>query len=205
MLEVIVNGAQTLTRHIATEHQRHDKALNTAVKVRGYALMRMLKKEIRAGAPGGKRFAPLREISRANRGRGRNLGRGVAGGLRHRDRALDYLAYGIGYQVAEKNPFTMAIGFVGPNASATWRRIAKMQQEGFTGEMAEIFRHYYRVRGARMGRRSAARKFFFLRKSTRRFTTPARPIVEPFIAAHRAAALRAIRADYIRKLRGERI
>ena len=49
------------------------------------------------------------------------------------------------------------------------------------------------------------RKYFALRKTTTRFHTPARPIIDPFWAAHRFETLSNIRANYRRKIAGERI
>ena len=59
MLEIKTRGLEHLSRIYKTESKRQEKALNTAIKVEGFRLMRLLKEQIKAGAPGGQKFDPL--------------------------------------------------------------------------------------------------------------------------------------------------
>ncbi|MDA8139027.1 MAG: hypothetical protein M0036_10275 [Desulfobacteraceae bacterium] len=185
------------------------KAEDTAVRVEGFRLMRVLRAEIRKGAPGGRQFAPLSMIRRT-------LG---AGGRLRGNNPLQRLSRAIGYEVAARSPAALKIGFVGRASSDAWRRIAAAQQAGFETSADEPYfrrrnisiREYLAGQGGLVdrtmfgGRKSRRRNVFFLRKSTQRLKTPARPIIEPFWQAHEPEARRNIRSNFIRKLRGERI
>lgn len=99
----------------------------------------------------------------------------------------------------------MGVGWVGPKVSKSWKRIAEAQQKGFTSEITEGRRRYFRNLGLLIDKRSKFRKYFFLRKETSKFVTPARPIMDPFWDAHKRKAWHNIRENYRRKMRGERI
>jgi len=185
------------------------KAENTAVRVEGFRLMRLLRAEIRKGAPGGRRFAPLSMIRRTL---------GMGGRLRGNN-PLSRLSRAIGYEVAGQSPFSLKIGFVGTASSATWRKIAAAQQAGFTTSADaayfqrrnETIREFLVHQGSRIDKtmfgrkKSRRRNVFFLRKSTSTLRTPARPIIDPFWDAHEKSARANIRSNFIRKMRGERI
>jgi hypothetical protein len=210
-VKAIVNGASGLDKALKKASAVSVKAENDAVRIEGYRLMRLLRKEIRTGAPGGQRFAPLSMIRRTMLAR--------ASGRLGADRALAKMARAIGYDVTDKSPFKMEIGFVGPASSATWRKLAKKHQEGFqTGADEQYFRkhnisirEYLAQRGSDVNhslygkKKTLRRNVFFLRKSTKQLRTPARPIIEPFWVAHKLEAMRNIRENFRRKMRGERI
>jgi hypothetical protein len=191
MIEVQIKGAAALAKALNAASQEENKALETAIRVSGYRLRKTLQQEIRSGAPGGQRFAPLSLMARK---RGKSAKRSP----------LRRLATAVRYHVT-RDPFSMAVGWVGPRVSKSWKRIAEEHQKGFTIPVTDPMREYLAQRGARLGKRSRFRRVFFLRASTREFQVPARPILDPFWERHREAVWRQIRRDYRRKLRGERI
>ena len=192
MMKVVTKGFAGLERTLKTEGKRQEKAMNTAVKVEGFRLMRLLKKQIQSGTPGGQKFEPLSFLARA--WGSKRLGP---------NKPLRRLAIAIRYFVKDQSPFDMRVGWVGPKTSKSWKRIAEMQQEGFTGEMKPSRREFFRLKGAAMTKRSVARKYMFVRKSTRQFTTPARPIMDPFWRAEKDRAWRNIQRNYRLKMKGE--
>ncbi len=195
MINVTIKGAESLVRELKTEEEREKKALATAIRVEGFRLMKTLKREIRQGAPGGSRFKPLAKIASSRR-RGRS---------RRSSKALQKAAMAVRYFVPSREPFEMRIGWVGPQVSKSWKRLMAIQQEGFTREITGKQRRFFRHRGAELRERDPSRKYFFLRKRTRTFKTPARPVMDPFWAAYHDEAWRNIRRNFRRKLRGERI
>lgn len=70
-LKSTLKGLDHVGKILKTESARQEKALETAGKVEGFRLMRLLKKEIQAGAPGGRRFKHLSYLARAWGGKGR--------------------------------------------------------------------------------------------------------------------------------------
>lgn len=197
-------NAQLVTRNfgqlkadLRSADQYRKKAAETAAKVEGYRLMKLLKKELQAGAPGGKKLAPLQVITR---------------GLRIRQ-PLAKLAKVVRYKAIRKSGKSkVSIGFLSIASSAAWIRIAKKQQVGFryspdsmTPSGRTTLRKYFVRAGSKMGRRSKLRKYFFLRKTTDSLDVPARPIVNPFWQAHELETARNIKTNFNRKMRGERI
>jgi len=213
---VSVQGVEKVLAGIKKASIETEKSLNTAVRVEGYRLKGILQKEIRSGSPGGMPFAPLSFIAR--RLAGKRPGR----------KALNRLAMGIRYQVASQSPFVMAVGWVGPETgfdarmalqsaafgrgikeghvvSKSWRRIAFFQQEGFTRPITEKQRRFVIHRGGGLGKVDGGSTPFFLRKSTKSFRTPSRPIITPFWNVHRPEALKNIKQNFKLKLGGQRI
>ncbi len=175
------------------------KAAETAVKVEGYRLMIELRKELRAGKAGNTTLAPLRYITASRRSAS--------------SKPLASLARAVRYATIGKGATLKAMfGFLAIKSSWSWIRIAERQQEGFTtsadalsaGESATVRQSFVR-RGAKLSRRSSLRRYFFLRKTTRQLTTPARNIIEPFWVAHQREAERNIINNFRRKMAGERI
>jgi hypothetical protein len=187
-------GLDKISKELKAENIRQKKAFETAIKVEGYRLMRQLKKEIRQGSPGGRKFKPLSYLARSWGGAGR---------LRA-DKPLSRLALAIRY-VVKNNPFSMTVGFTGPKISKSWTRIAEKQQEGFTFDMPSARRLSFIRAAANMSKRSKARKYLFIRKEITRFTVPPRPIIEPFWDREKRVSVRNIRSNYIKKLKGQRI
>jgi len=196
MLKVVTKGFTQLEKAYKAEGKRQEKALNTAIKVEGFRLMRLLKQQIRAGAPGGRKFDSLTYLSRAWSGKGKRLGS---------NKPLRRLAIAVRYWVKDQRPFDMRIGWVGPKTSRSWKRIAQKQQEGFEHDISEARRRYFRSKGGEMSKRSVARKYMFIRKSTTKFRTPARPIMDPFWRAEKDRAWHNIRRNYRMKMKGQRI
>jgi len=195
MLDSKLIGLKRLQKTLKTAGAKNEKALSTAVKVEGFRLMRLLKKQIQAGAPGGAKFAPLTYLSR--------LG---GGGSRMRpNKPLRRLAVAVRYHVPKQSPIEMHVGWTGPRVSKSWKRIAQMHQEGFDRPMTESRRRYFLFKGAAMSKRSAARKYLFIKPGTTQFKTPGRPIMEPFWRSEKDRAWRNIRRNYQLKLRGQRI
>ena len=194
MIEITATGAANLAKALDAANARESRALSQAMRIEGMRLMRLLREEIRKGAPGGRQFAPLSVIAAVRRGR-----YGGAAPLRR-------LASVVRYRVQE-SPFQVHVGFVDPGGRAaltrSWLRIARVQQEGFWHGMDETTRANI-IRQLKYAP-GPARRYFALRQSTRRFHTPARPIIEPFWRAHQSQALTNIRANYRRKIAGQRI
>jgi len=196
LLHATTKGFTNIERALKTESMRQEKALNTSVKVEGFRLMRLLKKQIREGAPGGRKFHPLTFLARAWGAKGK----GIAA-----NKPLRRLAIAVRYFVKDQRPFDMRIGWTGPKTSASWKRIAEKQQQGFVADMSRSRREFFMRKGARMGKRSVARKYMFVRKSTTRFKTPARPILDPFWRAEEHRAWRNIQRNFRLKMKGQRI
>lgn len=205
-LEATIKGTDRALKGLRQAKARMLKAQNTAVRVEGFRLMTQLRREIRAGAPGGVRFARLSTLARRS-GNPKRL---------RPDKPLFSMARAIGYDVPKQSPIHMQIGFVGRASSETWRKLAKMHQEGFSFDegsrygtrntgMDERKRARFRRAGASLSKRATGRQHLFIRKSTRTFNAPPRPIIDPFWRVHRAEALRNIVVNTRRKLRGERI
>ncbi|MBW2024371.1 MAG: hypothetical protein JRH08_00710 [Deltaproteobacteria bacterium] len=211
MIKATIKGLKTLDRNLKAKAAKANKALETAIKIEGYRLRRQLIKEIRQGAPGGRPFAPLSVIgarTKASNLRGaRQIKEFGRVGLLNRPKKtpLARLATAIRYQVHKAPNFRMEVGWVGPKVSKSWKRIARMQQEGFMLDVTDEMRRMFRRLGASMSKRSKYRKYFFLRKGTARLRVPARPIIEPFWQVHEREARDNIRINFHRKLRGERI
>lgn len=209
MLKMTVRGLSKLRKDLRAESKRQKKALDTAIKVEGFRLRKLLIKEIKAGAPGGRRFRGMRAISRwggdrftpnkplANKGIWK-----MVGGAKWRGWSM---ADVVRYDYPDGPGFQMAIGWTGPQVSKSWKRLALAQQEGLTVSIPSWKRKFLAQSGGRMGKRSRNQKFFFLRKATRRFEIPARPVIDPFWSAHKTKAMSQIRHNFRQKLRGKRI
>ena len=156
---------------------------------------KVLKEEIREGAPGGQPFEPLSIIARNMRGK------------RPGRKPLSKLAIGIRYYVASQDPYLVYVGFTGPKVSDSFKRLATVLQKGVRYDVTEGQRRYLSRRGetVKRGRNRKSAKVFFLRKSTTSLDVPARPIIDPFWEKHKAEARRNIEINWARKYRGERI
>lgn len=187
-----IKGLKQLQTAFKAEQAKQQKALNTAIKVEGYRLRKVLQQEIRQGAPGGKKFAPLSIIAKKRFGN-------------RRTGPLSKLAVAVRYWVPERNPIEMHVGWTGPKISKSWKRIARWHQKGFAFPVTEELRRALRRRGARLPKRSKFRRYFFLRKTTMEFHVPPRPIIDPFWRTHEDEAWCNIRHNWKRKMRGERI
>jgi hypothetical protein len=199
--DIALKGSKAAITWLKRERDHARKSQATAIKVEGYRARKLLIKEIRAGSPGGRPFAPLAEVSKAYKG---NYLQGRRGYSRRR-KALRRSADVVRYHITDKDPFTMAIGWTGPRVSKSWKRIMQKQQKGFTANIDEATVRYWASLGGKLSRRSPRRKYYFLKKTTRKSRTPARPIIDPFFKQYQDDMLRNIRENFRRKMRGERI
>jgi hypothetical protein len=195
----VLKGAKQTGRWLKAKKTEAEKAMNTALKVEGFRLRKDLQKEIRAGAPGGRRFDPLSYISR---------------GLHRRrlrpDRPLASMATAVRYAVTRSDPYTVKAGFIQPGGgfhgiSKRWIALAKMHQEGFDRGVTSKMRKMIVRWGARLGTVDGGDTPFFLKKNTARFKTPARPIIAPFWQAHKNRAKENIQRNFRQKMKGQRI
>ncbi len=176
-----------------------------ASKKEAFRLMKVLQHEIKEGAPGGRKFAPL----------------SVIGSYAHRPykrHPLKRLARGVKYS-AVKHPDgsgSYKVGFIAGRSASKLISIADYSQAGTTIPYSTRAREYLARWGAglsQQGQRGLSKnaritgdgRFFFLRKSTRKGKVPARPIIDPFWRAHKEEARRNITANFHRLMRGERI
>ncbi len=200
MLTVKTN-TPAFARGLKREFERNSRDFEVALKVTGYRLRDKMKQEVKEGRAGHSRFKPLTFIAR---------GLGIKSGRRFRkDRPLIRLSNAIFYEIDRKPNLEMRIGFTG-RSLPIFRKIARAQQEGFTKRIGTRLRKEIISEGARRlkGHRDAGyadRTPFFLKKSTKSFKTPARPIVGPFWVANREQAWVDIRRRFRRKRAGERI
>jgi len=186
-----IKGLDKVRKGLKSAKGKVDKAFQTAVKVEGFNLKKILQKEIRQGKPGGRVFAPLSYISKRLRGRRPNR------------KPLERFAIGIRYQI-KQNPFKMKIGWIG-KAQRGWRKLAKIHQEGFKREILFSKRREIKQKGAALGKVTGGPTPFFLKKTTKFFATPARPIMSPFWQLHERIANQNIKRNFKRKLKGIRI
>jgi len=190
--DFVVKNLHQFQKQMEKSNRKRIKAGQTATKVEAFRLRNVLKREIREGAPGGVPFSPLTELAK------RTSGKGL------RRKPLKRLAIGVRYRARKrKSDYIISLGFMG---SKSWERIARFQQHGGTVPISDQFRKILKEIGAKLQKtRPSQAKFFFLRKGTKKFRVPGRPIIAPFWQAHREEAFRNIRRNYERKLRGERI
>lgn len=215
---VTIKGIKRTKRWLEAKKSEAEKAMNTALKVEGFRLRNEMQKEIRAGAPGGRRFDPLSHISR-----------GLFRSRPRPDRPLAALARAVRYAVTRKKPYTVNVGFIQPTSgyfgiSKRWINLARLHQEGFTRNITPAMRLMIVRSGARKAgwkniggdtsytgsyagnlEAMAGNSPFFLRKETTQFRTPARPIIAPFWQAHQASVRRNIQTNFRRKMAGQRI
>ena len=134
----------------------------------------------------------------------------------------------------DRGNLAIHIGFVDTRQSAlsrSWKRLLLAHQRGFSKQVSRRQRRWAanigmelsgyrktanaakgslewsrsRTKSGRPTRPNPKARYFFWRKSVTTHTTPARPIIAPFWRANKAQAWSQIRADYRRKLSGERI
>jgi len=100
--------------------------------------------------------------------------------------------------------------------SRSWVRLAILHQKGATLPLGEFDRNrtfdgmslrtkYQLILGGQRKSLVKGRYRLGLRKSTKFIHIPARPIIEPFWAAHRPVASRNIQKNFRLKMQGERI
>jgi hypothetical protein len=193
----IKSDIRGIGKKIDKAHADVKRAQVNAIKVEGFSLMATLRQAILMGRPApGVRWKDLSVIAR---GINRKTGLRQPSPLRR-------LAAGVTYQV-DAAAQTMAVGFT--KRSPRWaRRAAELQQAGFTKPVTPEFRLYLRRRGAqrsfsRSRRNQTISRYFFLKLTTRKLETPARPIIAPFWAAERSKSEQRIRRNFRLIARGQ--
>ena len=196
--------------------------MNTALRISGFQLKNKLQEEIRSGAPGGNRFAPLTVL-----GQKWHYSRRTSG-------ALNRLAYGVRYHVPNTQTPVLMVGYVGPvnkrehaemvrsglklsssggfrgisssqMTSQSWRRLAYKHQKGFSRKVTDPQRASLLRRGHSVSDPQLKRLFVGTALHTQEFHTPSRPIIEPFWQQYEKSTIAEIRKNWSRKMRGERI
>lgn len=197
LFKLAIKNLRKFKKDIEADEKQVIKAAHTAVKVEGFRLSKLLKEQIKEGAPGGRPFSPLSEIAKRMR---RPMNR----------TPLRRLAIAVRYAARKKSGgLGVEVGFVDPGRgkalSKSWKRIAEQQQKGFTRPITAIRRRSILLTAMRLGKRAKGRQYLFLKKTTEQFTTPARPIIAPFWIAHRSEAEAKIKSNFERKMAGQRI
>ena len=188
MLDVKMIGLSNLQKTLKAANKEERKALNTAIKVQGFQTRKELQAQIRKGA----QFEPLTHIAK------------YAG--KRKSRPLKSLAKALRYEIPQKDPIEMHVGWVGSKTSKSWKRIAEKQQKGFKVRITDEMRAFFR---SRLRKESTvpkrAQQYFKVRKSTEYLETPARPIIDPFWEKNKERIFRNVAKNWARKIRGERI
>lgn len=191
---------------VTAEKRRIDKAFTAAMKVEGFRLRKSFMRDVKSGRAGRVRHKEATRLSRwrvyGRRWRGpwawTNLGF-TWGGSEYS--LIDAVRYWT-------KPGEVHIGWTGPGVSESWRGLAVKAQRGARYRVTDEQRRYFaQLADSKYGpgKRSQFRKYFFIKKSTTHFTTPARPMIEPFLAAHGREVVPNVRRNFVRKMRGERI
>ncbi len=184
------------------------KSMSTALKREGFLLAAQLKKEIRQGAPGGKSYPKLRAISRTRAKNGkitfsnRKPYTGI-GGARGLNTGLKGNMIPIRYNYSKTGK--MGSVLVGVYGSKSWERIFAKDQSGFNIGVQKWKRSSLIRSGSTLGKRSKLRKYFFLRKTTKVFHIPARPVIDPFWEKWKTRSLARLQDNFEKKMKGQRI
>lgn len=191
MIEIKTTSPKQLEKRIDQVAAGLRKAQLNAIKVEGFSLRETLRQAIIMG-----RYAPgvkPKDLSMIARTVNR-----LSGGVRQ-PIPLRKLASAITYQV-DPAAMSMRVGFT--SRSAPWAiSAATKQQSGWTRPITWKMREMMAWRGTlrRMSRKSVGRRTgnpLLLRRETRRFVIPQRPIVAPFWAHERDRSVERIRRNF---------
>ena len=204
--DISVKGLARLCCALSVARQKEKKALQTAFKVEGHRLKKVLQEELKASKPGGKRLKSLSMISTHLKGKRNTPFARLVGAIRYNE---------------SYDGNTIKVGWTGPMVKRSIKRMAIQAQEGGTRSVSDTQRRFFihaslrlgaagRVTGYRLKRKMMEKSrlkimVFFLKKSTTKMETPARPVIAPFWQAHKNEAWENIRNNYLRKRQGERI
>ncbi len=195
---IFIRNAKQILADVGRVDEARKKAGFTVARVEGFRMQRELKAELRKGMAGGQALDPLSEIAKNLR---ESPGIKPLSPLRH---AVRYRA-----DREKKGSQAIRVGFIDPGKgdalSKSWKAIAEAQQEGFSSSITARQRRMIVYWGSLKSPRSQRRKKSMLRKTTRTFTTPARPIIEPFWRAQEPLVSGNMRANFKKKMAGERI
>jgi hypothetical protein len=199
-------------RDVDTADKKRVTAGVSVVKAEGYRLWKAMRADVKAGAPGGRPLTPLREISQWARKKKPLSGlwrairykrTGSGSTLRMEIGAVDSRAQRRA-SADEESIFGGAIReWAGKGLSASWVSIFARQQSGVTTAVTpQLRRMLIQIGARRKKRKNDTARFFFLRKGTTTFSTPARDIVDTFWASQRGGLSGRLTAAYEEKLRG---
>jgi len=204
-LNTTVKGVRKLQKDLGAETKRQKKALETAVRVEAFRLLRQLRDDIRAGNPGGRPYpTALSKIA----------SRTKAGRLRRNRMPLYRVARMVRYNANYANgKLQVSFGFPKTNVRpipSSYKQLLIKHQEGFDvlygGSRTELGRRFARIGGKLKKKGDPDAKYFFLRKTTGRdIRLPARPIIDPFWEYNRESAVKNISRNFRLKMKGVRI
>jgi len=200
MINPAIRVIENNVKQIAIDRERAVKAFETASRVEGYRLMKLLKADLMSGKIAGSTTAPLGEIAKAmgkpkNRAPYRKLARLV--GYKARRTGSKYSVWVGWLGMRQRGDFRL---------SKSYERILTRMQEGAQYDIPDDLRRTLAQYGATRRRRNDPKaKYFFLRKTTTRFRLPPRPAIDRFRAAHLEESRRQVVRNFERKMKGERI
>lgn len=205
----VIKGISQAVSWVKKNHEKHKKSLEHAIRVEAFRLRKKLQSDIKSGSPGGTTLPGLSYIAQRH-SRQIKIWGGATQRLNPNRKPLERLRFGVFYRVEQQQPFTMSVGWVDPGkgrhkTSKSWQYLATMHQRGFSREITPKQRAWVIRRGGELGKIEGGNTPFFLKRSTRKFKTPQRKILEPFWTANKWTANENIKRNYKRKLAGERI
>lgn len=224
----IVPALKAFHKSVDKEEKKIYKAVQGTLRKVGFDLKNDLQNDLKFGRFGFDRLSHIRKYQRGKKGgnKGDPLSR-LSKGVRYHvasGRKGFYLQVGfVGPTTRSESRMLrkeFGYGITGSQAtSKSWIRLAKRHQEGFEQPITDRMRRHFISTGGQIAKRSSGKRkarrgnlrdlksarFFFLRKDTTHFKTPARPIIEPFWRKHHAEVNAKIPIYFKAKMRGERI
>ncbi len=199
MIWMAIKEIDKFFSQLEIEHRRFVKTAFSVVRVEGFNQKKKLQEEIKMGAPGGVPFKPLTWLAKIMRER--RYGHYIPGGKTTQDilgktvgwPPLYRTFHGIRYNVTfpEKKSMNFQFGFGTPRSSVQWRRLARMQQEGFTTPVTNKMRMDFAMKAG-----------VALSSRTTQLVTPARDIITPFWEKHQSEMWRNIKQNFEIKSQG---
>ncbi len=190
--KLIVKGAKKAQREIATIDKNRVKQSKSAVVKVAREKIKILKKEMRAGAPGGKQLKGWRETGKFDFTK--------TGLKKKRGKPLNRLAKHVSSFVTPiSGGIRVEAGFVrkGGRGTNVFINLAELHQKGFESTVTEKKRRYFAaIAKTSLPAKSKFRKFFFIRKSTKKMVVPPRPIIDPFWDKHSVSVVPQVKAKY---------
>jgi hypothetical protein len=199
MIYATIKNLDGFLAELDSEYKQFIKTAFTVVKVEGFNQMRQLQSEIKAGSPGGQPFKPLTWLARVMRDRKYgggirfNIDRHPSLGKTENWPPLYRTFHGVRYHVTFPGQTSMnfQFGFGTIFSSSSWKRIARMQQEGFTTPVTNKMRMDFVMKAG-----------IPLSSSTTQLVTPARDIITPFWEKHQSQMWENIKTSFELKSKG---
>lgn len=226
----LASSLRTFQSELNAADAQRRKAAQTAVRIEGYRLTKVLKTEIKAGAPGGVKFKALSVIARKmGRGENRTPLKRLAIPVRYWvEQTGDRYGVSVGYQdrtiVNSRGGYRTLSDGITPSSdsklSSSWLGIVRSQIRGATfasGTFNKRFGAYsdwqprtkivWNAFRGQPGKKKLVRgrEKLLLRRSTSSLRLPARPIIDPFWATHQREAMANIERNFVAKLAGRKI